>query len=27
MVGVPGIRRDGPTGTELRRDGIELLPD
>jgi murein DD-endopeptidase MepM/ murein hydrolase activator NlpD len=25
MVGVPGIRRDGPTGTELRRDGIELL--
>ena len=25
MVGVPGIRRDSPTGTELRRDGIELL--
>jgi murein DD-endopeptidase MepM/ murein hydrolase activator NlpD len=25
MVGVPGIRRDGPTGTELRRDGVELL--
>jgi murein DD-endopeptidase MepM/ murein hydrolase activator NlpD len=25
MVGVPGIRRDAPTGTELRRDGIELL--
>lgn len=25
MVGAPGIRRDSPTGTELRRDGIELL--
>jgi septal ring factor EnvC (AmiA/AmiB activator) len=25
MVGVPGIRRDSATGTELRRDGIELL--
>ncbi|HJX66945.1 MAG TPA: M23 family metallopeptidase [Polyangia bacterium] len=25
MVGVPGIRRDGPTGTKLCRDGIELL--
>ena len=25
MVGEPGIRRDAPTGTELRRDGIELL--
>ena len=25
MVGVPGIRRDAPTGTGLRRDGIELL--
>jgi murein DD-endopeptidase MepM/ murein hydrolase activator NlpD len=25
MVGVPGIWRDAPTGTELRRDGIELL--
>jgi septal ring factor EnvC (AmiA/AmiB activator) len=25
MVGEPGIRRDSPTGTELRRDGIELL--
>ena len=25
MVGVPGIRRDAPSGTESRRDGIELL--
>ena len=25
MVGKPGIRRDAPTGTELRREGIELL--
>jgi murein DD-endopeptidase MepM/ murein hydrolase activator NlpD len=25
MVGAPGLRRDGPTGTDLRRDGIELL--
>jgi len=25
VVGEPGIRRDSPTGTELRRDGIELL--
>ncbi|MGB8294095.1 MAG: M23 family metallopeptidase [Polyangia bacterium] len=25
MVGAPGVRRDGPTETELRRDGIELL--
>jgi murein DD-endopeptidase MepM/ murein hydrolase activator NlpD len=25
VVGVPGIRRDAPSGTELRRDGIELL--
>jgi murein DD-endopeptidase MepM/ murein hydrolase activator NlpD len=25
MVGVPGIRRDAPMGTELRHDGIELL--
>ncbi len=25
MVGVPGIRRDVPSGTESRRDGIELL--
>jgi murein DD-endopeptidase MepM/ murein hydrolase activator NlpD len=25
MVGVPGVRRDAPTGTEFRRDGIELL--
>jgi murein DD-endopeptidase MepM/ murein hydrolase activator NlpD len=25
MVGQPGIRRDAPAGTELRRDGVELL--
>ena len=25
VVGVPGIRRDAATGTELHRDGIELL--
>jgi septal ring factor EnvC (AmiA/AmiB activator) len=25
LVGAPGIHRDAATGTELRRDGIELL--
>jgi murein DD-endopeptidase MepM/ murein hydrolase activator NlpD len=25
VVGVPGIRRDSPTGTEVRGDGVELL--
>jgi len=25
VVGVPGISRDAPSGTQLRRDGIELL--
>ncbi|HEX7597445.1 MAG TPA: M23 family metallopeptidase, partial [Polyangia bacterium] len=25
LVGEPGTRRDSPTGTELRREGVELL--